>query len=108
ILFDALVVVWMANLYNFMDGADGLAGAMGVIGFLAYGLAASLAGADALAVLAGTLSVCCAAFLAFNLPPARLFMGDIGSAGWGWASWRRSWAGTGSRSAHGNGGCRRS
>ena len=40
-----LAVVWMANLYNFMDGSDGLAGGMAVIGFGAYALAARLAGA---------------------------------------------------------------
>ena len=38
-----LVVVWMANLYNFMDGSDGLAGAMSVIGFGAYAVAGWLA-----------------------------------------------------------------
>jgi UDP-N-acetylmuramyl pentapeptide phosphotransferase/UDP-N-acetylglucosamine-1-phosphate transferase len=83
IVVDALVVVWMANLYNFMDGADGLAGTMGVIGFLAYALAAAMAGVEGLAMLAAALAVCCAAFLAFNLPPARLFMGDVGAVGLG-------------------------
>src|SRR5690606_22568454 len=40
-----LAIVWMANLFNFMDGADGLAGGMAVIGFLALSVAAHQAGA---------------------------------------------------------------
>ena len=42
-----LAIVWMANLYNFMDGSDGLAGAMTVVGFGAYAIAAWLAGSVA-------------------------------------------------------------
>ena len=86
IAFDAIVVVWMANLYNFMDGADGLAGTMGAIGFLAYATAAAMAGIEGLAFLAAALAACCAAFLAFNLPPARLFMGDVGAVGLGFVA----------------------
>ena len=72
-----LLLVWAANLYNFMDGSDGLAAAMGVFGFGAYAGAAGLAGAPAavhVAVAVATLT-----FLAFNLPPARIFMGDVGA-----------------------------
>src|SRR5487761_2012300 len=39
-----LALAWSANLFNFMDGSDGLAAAMGIIGFGAYGLAAILGG----------------------------------------------------------------
>src|SRR5208282_380854 len=39
-----LALAWMANLYNFMDGADGLAGGMTLSGFMCYGIAAWLAG----------------------------------------------------------------
>jgi len=79
--FEALVIVWMANLYNFMDGADGLAGCMGVIGFGAYAVAATMAdpGHTDFAPLCGALAAACAGFLVFNLPPARLFMGDVGA-----------------------------
>lgn len=83
VAFDALVIVWMANLYNFMDGADGLAGFMGVSGFGAYALAALLAGQAGPGVLWAALAVACAGFLAFNRPPARLFMGDVGAVGLG-------------------------
>lgn len=75
----ALATVWMTNLYNFMDGVDGLAGGMAVFGFGAYGLAA-LAGGD-LQFAAINLSVAAAAlgFLLFNFPPARIFLGDVGA-----------------------------
>jgi UDP-N-acetylmuramyl pentapeptide phosphotransferase/UDP-N-acetylglucosamine-1-phosphate transferase len=75
----ALATAWMINLYNFMDGADGLAGGMAVIGFGAYG-GAALAGGD-FSFAAVNLSVAAAAlgFLLFNFPPARVFMGDVGA-----------------------------
>jgi UDP-N-acetylmuramyl pentapeptide phosphotransferase/UDP-N-acetylglucosamine-1-phosphate transferase len=81
VLFVALLlaIAWYANLYNFMDGADGLAGAMTVIGLGAYAAAAHVAGSAALAVLCASIAAAAAAFLAFNVPPARLFMGDVGS-----------------------------
>ncbi len=81
--FYALVVVWMANLYNFMDGADGLAGTMGVTGFGAYAAAAAIAGSTELALLCAALAAACGGFLFFNRPPARLFMGDVGAVGLG-------------------------
>jgi UDP-N-acetylmuramyl pentapeptide phosphotransferase/UDP-N-acetylglucosamine-1-phosphate transferase len=74
-----LAVVWMTNLYNFMDGADGLAGGMAAIGFGALALAAGLGGAPELAALCAAIAAAALAFLRFNFPPARLFMGDAGS-----------------------------
>jgi UDP-N-acetylmuramyl pentapeptide phosphotransferase/UDP-N-acetylglucosamine-1-phosphate transferase len=75
----ALATAWMINLYNFMDGADGLAGGMAAIGFGSYGVAA-LAGGD-FSYAAINLAVAGAAlgFLWFNFPPARIFMGDAGA-----------------------------
>jgi UDP-N-acetylmuramyl pentapeptide phosphotransferase/UDP-N-acetylglucosamine-1-phosphate transferase len=73
----AVVFVWSANLFNFMDGNDGLAAVMAICGFGAYAAAASRAGAPAetyLALAAATLP-----FLVVNVPPARTFMGDGGS-----------------------------
>ena len=74
-----LATVWMTNLYNFMDGADGLAGGMAAIGFGALALAAWLAGATGLAAFCAAIAAAALAFLRFNFPPARLFMGDAGS-----------------------------
>jgi UDP-N-acetylmuramyl pentapeptide phosphotransferase/UDP-N-acetylglucosamine-1-phosphate transferase len=72
-------IVWSINLYNFMDGADGLAGGMAVAGFGAFGIAAwPLDAGFALACLA--IAGAAAGFLLLNFHPARLFMGDAGSA----------------------------
>jgi UDP-N-acetylmuramyl pentapeptide phosphotransferase/UDP-N-acetylglucosamine-1-phosphate transferase len=75
-----LTVVWLVgvtNFFNFMDGVDGLAGGQAVIslGVLAWALRPDAAAGVALLVLAGT-----AAFLIRNWSPARIFLGDVGSA----------------------------
>lgn len=74
-----LFIVWMANLYNFMDGSNGLAGGMAVFGFAAYALAASLAGQSDLAIWSACIAAAAGGFLVFNFDPARIFMGDVGS-----------------------------
>lgn len=74
-----LMLVWGANLFNFMDGADGLAGGMAVFGFGAYAVAAALAGDTEFVVLTGSVAAAALAFLVFNFYPARVFMGDAGS-----------------------------
>lgn len=74
-----IALVWMTNLYNFMDGADGIAGGMAVAGFGTMALAADAAGAADLALAAGSLAAASLAFLAFNAPPAKVFLGDAGS-----------------------------
>jgi UDP-GlcNAc:undecaprenyl-phosphate GlcNAc-1-phosphate transferase len=74
-----VAIVWATNLYNFMDGADGLAGGMGVIGFAALALAARDAGQLGLATVCTAIASACAGFLAHNFPPARVFMGDCGA-----------------------------
>jgi len=93
----SVAVAWAANLYNFMDGSDGVAAAMTVCGFGACAVAEIVAGGPGtlpLAVAAATLP-----FLAANAPPARIFMGDVGAvplgflaaaiglAGWQAAHW---------------------
>ena len=75
----ALAIAWMANLYNFMDGSDGLAGGMAVFGFGFYGVAAWLAGSTELALVNLSIAAAAGAFLVFNFHPARIFMGDAGS-----------------------------
>ena len=74
-----LGILWMANLYNFMDGSDGLAGGMAVIGFASLAGGAWMSGNDASAIECAIVAAASAAFLLFNFPPARLFMGDAGS-----------------------------
>ena len=74
-----LALGWMTNLYNFMDGSDGLAGGMALFGFAAYGVAAAIGRAEDLTLVSACLAAGAAAFLAFNFHPARIFMGDVGS-----------------------------
>jgi UDP-N-acetylmuramyl pentapeptide phosphotransferase/UDP-N-acetylglucosamine-1-phosphate transferase len=74
-----VAVAWLTNVYNFMDGSDGLAGGMSVIGFGAYAVAAQLAGDAALAAVSAGLAAAAAAFLLHNFNPARIFLGDVGS-----------------------------
>jgi UDP-N-acetylmuramyl pentapeptide phosphotransferase/UDP-N-acetylglucosamine-1-phosphate transferase len=79
LLAGMLAVMWMTNLYNFMDGADGLAGGMAAIGFGALALAAWMGDAPGLAAFCAAIAAAALAFLRFNFPPARVFMGDAGS-----------------------------
>lgn len=74
-----LAIVWMSNLYNFMDGSDGLAGGMTLIGFGTLAVGAALAGQWPLALACAAIASASAGFLAHNLPPARVFLGDAGS-----------------------------
>ncbi|WP_250519697.1 glycosyltransferase family 4 protein [Caballeronia sp. NCTM1] len=94
--FVGFLMLWLVNLYNFMDGSDGLAGGMALFGFGGYALAA-LAGpapqAD-LGLASAAIAGAAAGFLTLNFHPARIFLGDAGSiplgflAGalgfWGW------------------------
>jgi Fuc2NAc and GlcNAc transferase len=75
----AVGIVWMTNLYNFMDGIDGLAGGEAALvgGFAGTLLAA--AGQPGLALIAWLVAASSAGFLVWNWAPARLFMGDVGS-----------------------------
>jgi UDP-N-acetylmuramyl pentapeptide phosphotransferase/UDP-N-acetylglucosamine-1-phosphate transferase len=76
-------VVWSINAYNFMDGSDGMAGGMAVIGFGTYALDAALRGHTHLAIVAAAVAGAAGGFLLFNFAPARVFMGDAGSASLG-------------------------
>lgn len=75
----AICWVWFMNLYNFMDGIDGLAAAEAIaigVGVLAL---AVLTGMPQLSLLAAALLGAAAGFLVWNWQPARVFMGDVGS-----------------------------
>jgi UDP-N-acetylmuramyl pentapeptide phosphotransferase/UDP-N-acetylglucosamine-1-phosphate transferase len=74
-----LGLMWMTNLYNFMDGMDGFAAGMTVLGFGMLGYLVWRGGAQQLALVSLLIAVAAGGFLLFNLPPARIFMGDIGS-----------------------------
>ncbi len=82
-----LVLAWSSNLYNFMDGNDGLAASMGAIGFTAYGLASLNGVAGSAEPIHSTpstaaffaLAAAILPFLAVNAPRASMFLGDVGA-----------------------------
>ena len=74
-----LFLVWMSNLFNFMDGSDGMAAGMAVIGFFSYAIASYMVGDFSFALENGIIMMCSLGFLFFNFSPAKIFMGDVGS-----------------------------
>ena len=74
-----LLLLWMTNLYNFMDGMDGFAGGMAVIGFTTLALLGSIGGDPGFTFFSLVVAGASAGFLWFNFPPARIFMGDAGA-----------------------------
>ncbi|MFM7345398.1 MAG: glycosyltransferase family 4 protein [Tagaea sp.] len=84
-LITLLWFVGLTNAYNFMDGLDALAGATGTVASIFLGFALLLIGQTNLAWIAFVLAAACLGFLAVNKPPARVFMGDVGSQFLGFA-----------------------
>jgi Fuc2NAc and GlcNAc transferase len=76
-----LGIVWVLNLFNFMDGIDGIAASEAT--FVAWGGAwltgAAAPGSAGVAPAAAVFGAACLGFLGWNWPPARVFMGDVGS-----------------------------
>lgn len=78
--FWLIFIVGTANFYNFMDGINGIAGITGVVGFgLAAAFSRMVEADSTLFFLSLAMASACAGFLPFNLPKARVFMGDVGS-----------------------------
>ncbi|MGA7304146.1 MAG: glycosyltransferase family 4 protein [Rhodothermales bacterium] len=85
---------WMLNLYNFMDGLDGLASGMGVIGFASLSGIAWLGVDPEIATISALISGATFGVWLWNRPPGRIFLGDAGAASlgfvaaalglWGW------------------------
>jgi UDP-N-acetylmuramyl pentapeptide phosphotransferase/UDP-N-acetylglucosamine-1-phosphate transferase len=78
-----LCSLWMINLYNFMDGMDGLAGGMAAIGFTALALLGYSAGDPLYTASCAAVAAAAAGFLTGNWPPARIFLGDVGASSLG-------------------------
>ena len=74
-----LFAAWMINLYNFMDGSNGLAAGQGVFAALVLAWLFQRAGAPGYAALGLLAAASCIGFLPWNLGRARVFMGDVGS-----------------------------
>jgi len=79
-LFALVYIVWMINLYNFMDGMDGFAGGMAVVGFGTFAVLGGISGHGPFTLLSLVVAASTGGFLLFNFPPARIFMGDVGSS----------------------------
>jgi UDP-N-acetylmuramyl pentapeptide phosphotransferase/UDP-N-acetylglucosamine-1-phosphate transferase len=97
----ALAWLWFVNLFNFMDGIDGLAGseAAAIGGGLALYAAIGNGLDPGMAALAAAAGGAAAGFLVWNWSPARIFLGDVGSVPLGYAlafllldlAWRGHW-----------------
>jgi len=74
-----LFLIGMTNLYNFMDGMDGFAGGMTAFGYGFIALIGFRAGETALGVTGLLIVAATLGFLPYNWPPAKIFMGDVGS-----------------------------
>lgn len=78
-LFSMVVIIFVNNAFNLIDGVDGLAGTLGLISTLAFGIFFAIADAYAYAFIAFAMFGAIAGFLVFNYAPAKIFMGDTGS-----------------------------
>lgn len=74
-----LVVVSTSNAVNISDGMDGLAAGLLLSAYSAFGIIAALQGNFGIAAFCFTVMGAVLAYLWFNIPPARFFMGDVGS-----------------------------
>ena len=78
--FLSIFIVGTANVYNFMDGIDGIAGITGIVGYFLLAFYSYIVGYDdSYGVLCIALAFACLGFLCFNLPHAKVFLGDVGS-----------------------------
>ena len=73
-------IVGLTNAYNFMDGTDGIAGAQAVVASLGWAVLGWIGGIPMVGGLGLALAGSSLGFLIHNWPPARIFMGDVGSA----------------------------
>ena len=78
--FGIVFVAGTANYYNFMDGINGIAALSGIVSFGLLSVFALISKGDAMAASLGCcLALSCIGFLPFNMPRAKVFMGDVGS-----------------------------
>ncbi|MBT4917238.1 phospho-N-acetylmuramoyl-pentapeptide-transferase [Candidatus Peregrinibacteria bacterium] len=73
------IIIATANAVNFTDGLDGLASGLLIMAFGAFGIIAFTKGLLVLATLCAVIAGAQTAFLWFNVPPAKFYMGDTGS-----------------------------
>jgi UDP-N-acetylmuramyl pentapeptide phosphotransferase/UDP-N-acetylglucosamine-1-phosphate transferase len=97
VLVGGFFTLWMINLYNFMDGSNGMAGLQGIFAGVVLAYLFMDSGDPLASGLSAIVVACCAGFLPWNLGRARVFMGDVGSLSLGFvfASFLLYGAGTG-------------
>jgi len=78
-LLPILGIAWCVNLYNFMDGIDGIAAGEAIVLGSAGTLLLAISGLPGLSLLSLLVTAASGGFLVWNWPPARIFMGDAGS-----------------------------
>lgn len=83
VVLSLVYVVWLINLYNFMDGMDGFAAGMALFGFSAFAVLGWSGGESLFAIASVCVALAAAGFLTSNFPPARIFLGDSGSSSLG-------------------------
>lgn len=79
-VFAVLWIVWLINAYNFMDGIDGIAGLQAIVAGLGWLFVGIFLAYPTLYFYGGILVFACFGFLVHNWQPAKIFMGDVGSA----------------------------
>lgn len=75
-----LWIVWLINAYNFMDGIDGIAATQAVTAGIGWSLIGLVWGIEEISFYGGVLALSSFGFLLLNRQPAKIFMGDVGSA----------------------------
>jgi UDP-N-acetylmuramyl pentapeptide phosphotransferase/UDP-N-acetylglucosamine-1-phosphate transferase len=78
-LISLFAIVVITNSFNLIDGVDGLAGSLGLLTSIIFGLYFYLSGELLYAVIAWSLAGSLVGFLIYNFSPAKIFMGDTGS-----------------------------
>lgn len=73
-------IVWLTNAYNFMDGIDGISGVQALTAGLGWMLIGYLTGFSNVSFFGGVIAFSSLGFLMYNWPPAKIFLGDVGSA----------------------------
>lgn len=79
-LIALFMMVWSINLFNFMDGTDGFASIEALFVLLPYAFFLHSVNAQDVSLMLGIVCACIIGFLGLNFPPAKIFMGDVGSA----------------------------
>jgi len=78
-IFSIVVIIFVNNAFNLIDGVDGLAGTLGALATLSFGIFFAIANELPYAFIAFAMFGSIVGFLTFNYSPAKIFMGDSGS-----------------------------